>query len=52
MLTKSIANQVARIVMLAWGTANRSKEEVAKREARRKKKKMEEEEGGGGEMVA
>lgn len=34
-LTRSIANQVARVVMLAWGTANRSKEEVARREARR-----------------
>lgn len=29
--------QVARVVMLAWGTANRSKEENAKREARRLK---------------
>lgn len=42
LLTKSIANQVARVVMLAWGTANRSKEEIARREARKKKK-----EGGG-----
>lgn len=37
LLTKSIANQVARVVMLAWGTANRSKEDIARREARRKK---------------
>lgn len=43
MLTKTIANQVARVVMLAWGNANRSKEEIARREARRKKKRMEEE---------
>lgn len=27
--------QVGRVVMLAWGTANRSKEEIARREARR-----------------
>ncbi|GAB5034410.1 thioredoxin family [Nannochloropsis oceanica] len=41
MLTKTIANQVARVVMLAWGNANRSKEEIARREARRKTKKIE-----------
>ena len=59
LLTKTIANQVARVVMLAWGNANRSKEEIAKRDARRKKKKMIEAEaaeaaGGeeGGQQVA
>ena len=41
LLTKTIANQVARVVMLAWGNANRSKEEIAKREARRRKKRIE-----------
>jgi len=41
LLTQTIANQVARVVMLAWGNANRSKEEIAKREARRKKKRIE-----------
>eukprot|EP00624_Nannochloropsis_granulata_P003061 evm.model.NODE_25363_length_12855_cov_27.752548.3 len=41
LLTKTIANQVARVVMLAWGNANRSKEDIAKREARRKTRRVE-----------
>jgi hypothetical protein len=47
--------QVARVVMLAWGTSNRSKEEIAKREARRAKAEAaaaaEEEGEGGGQMA-
>lgn len=38
--------QVARVVMLAWGTANRSKEDIAKREARRLKSQQD-----GGQMA-
>ncbi len=39
------------MVMLAWGTSNRSKEEIAKREARRAKAAAEEEGEGDGQMA-